>query len=95
MVGISKRNRFRVKKKKLNEWPITITDISYYLAYMSKEGFAYSTVRSYVAKISIFCKLNNFEDVTHKFVTVKMLECIKRSSPSKEISLTITLFGIN
>ena len=95
MVGISKRNRFRVKIFFKNEWPITITDISYYLAYMSKEGFAYSTVRSYVAEISIFCKLNNFEDATHKFAIVKMLECFKRSSPSKEISLTITLFGIN
>jgi len=30
---------------------------------MSKQGFAYSTVRSYVAGISFFCKLNNFEDV--------------------------------
>jgi hypothetical protein len=50
VVGISKRNRFRVKIFVKNEWPITITDISYYLAYMSKQGFVYSTVRSYVAE---------------------------------------------
>ena len=45
---------------------------------MSKEGFAYSTVRSYVAEISIFCKLNNFEDVTHTFAIVKMLSSVSK-----------------
>jgi hypothetical protein len=57
---------------------------------MSKQGFAYSTVRSYVEGISFFCKLNNFEDAANKFVILKMLEGFKRSSQSKEIRLPIT-----
>jgi hypothetical protein len=87
--GLDSFIKFRENLLKKNECPISITDFSYYLAYMSKQGFAYSTVRSYVAGISFFCKLNNVEDVA-KIVILKMLECFKRSSPSKEIRLPIT-----
>jgi hypothetical protein len=54
---------------------------------MSKRGYAYTTVRSYVAGISFFNKLNNFEDVTQKFVIVKILEGFKTSRPSKDAKL--------
>ena len=57
---------------------------------MSKRGYAYTTVRSYVAGISFFNKLNNFEDVTQKFVIVKILEGFKRSRPSKDARLPIS-----
>ena len=47
-------------------------------------------MRSYVAGISSFNKLNNFEDVTQKFVIVKILEGFKRSRPSKDARLPIS-----
>ena len=80
------RDEFSLK----HVWPILATEFSYYLAYMSKRGYAYTTVRSYVAGISFFNKLNNFEDVTQKFVIVKILEGFKRSRPSKDARLPIS-----
>jgi len=53
-------------------------------------GYAYATVRSSVAGISFFNKLNKFEDVTQKFVIVKMLEGFKRSTPRKDVRLPIS-----
>ena len=58
---------------------------------MSKRGYAYTTVRSYVAGMNFFNKLKNFEDVTQKFVIVKILEGFKRSRPSKDARLPMAI----
>ena len=81
------RDEFSLK----HVWPILATEFSYYLAFMSKRGYAYTTVRSYVAGINFFNKLKIFEDVTQKFVIVKILEGFKRSRPSKDARLPMAI----
>jgi hypothetical protein len=43
--GLDSYTKFRDKFSLKHVWPILVTELLYYLAYMSKMGYAYATVR--------------------------------------------------
>jgi hypothetical protein len=63
----------------------------YYLAYLFDNGFSHSTISCYISGLGFYCKINDMEDITQKFVVQTILEGIKRSRPKqKDMRLPIT-----
>jgi hypothetical protein len=89
--GFSAFVEFRQKFGLANAYPISVYEISNFNAYLFRNEFSHSTVKCYLAGISFFCKLNNFEDNTQKFVVKKMLEGINRLTPNtRDFRLPVT-----
>lgn len=58
---------------------------------MFQSGTAYSTIRSYISGLSFFLKLNDYDDLTKKFVIGKLLDGAKRiRGKSNDSRLPIT-----
>jgi hypothetical protein len=79
-------NRFRREFSLRDSWPIPLSEIVNFIAYMFKKGFVHSTVNCYISGLSFKNKLHNFEDNTDAFIVRKMLDGIKRCSLSKSDS---------
>ena len=79
-------NRFRREFSLRDSWPIPLSEIVNFIAYMFKKGFAHSTVNCYISGLSFKNKLQNFEDNTDAFIVRKMLDGIKRCSLNKSDS---------
>lgn len=63
--------------------PISINDLSLFIAYLSKLGFASSTVATYVAGLAHFHKIQGLPDPSCSFIVQKMLEGLKRGQRGK------------
>ena len=77
-------------------WPIPLSGIVDFIAYMYTSGLTHSTVNCYIAGLSFYSKLNNFEDNTGVFVVGKMVDGVKRASlgkPDSRLAITRELLG--
>lgn len=89
--GKSMFDRFRIEVGLQNRWPIPVDDILSFIAYLYELKFSHSTIVCYLSGIGFHCKLNDFDDVTQKFVVKKVLEGVRRCRPqSKDLRLPIT-----
>jgi hypothetical protein len=79
-------NRSRREFSLRDSWPIPLSEIVDFIAYIFKNGFAHSTVNCYISGLSFKNKLHNFEDNTDAFIVRKMLDGIKRCSLNKSDS---------
>ena len=71
-------------------WPAPLQDIAAFVAHMYKLGLSYSTINSYMSDLSFYCKLNDFEDNTNRFIVRKLIDGVKRSrSPQIDNRLPI------
>lgn len=59
------------------------------------KGFKHSTAKSYISAISYYCKLYHNSDPTKTFIVHKLLQGMKRSNPSTDSRLPITLDILN
>lgn len=72
-------------------WPVPLYDLCSFIAYLFQEHFSHSSIKCYLAGISFYSKVNEFEDNTQKFTVKKMLEGINRSRvKGKDPRLPIT-----
>ena len=75
-----------------NTVPLSITDVSYFIAFLSNENYACSTVSSYVAGIGFKHKIAGFPDPTDSFIIRKMLEGLKRDiGRAKDLRLPLSI----
>lgn len=89
--GIVAFSQFRQKFNIQPCWPIPVSDILYFISHLALLNLSYSTVNCYISGISFFSKLNDFEDLTQKFIVKKMLQGLKRSRHHKrDIRMPIT-----
>ncbi|KAK3099696.1 hypothetical protein FSP39_008146 [Pinctada imbricata] len=72
-------------------WPPNLVAICNFIGYLSLEGQAASTARSYVSGISFKCKTEYDFDPTNAFVIAKLLEGFKRTNPTTDSRKPITL----
>lgn len=83
-------DRFRsVHGHDLN-WPPQIDVILDFISYLSVQGYAPSTAKSYIFGISFQCKLLNVNDVSQNFVVKKMLLGMERLDKRVDSRLPIT-----
>lgn len=66
-----------------NTWPIPLYDLISYIVFLFNSRFSYSTIRCYISGISFVLKINDFEDVTQRFVISKLLDGAKRLQGKK------------
>lgn len=71
--------------------PLSVIEISYFIAYMSREGYAQATVASYLAGIAYRHRIMGFPDPTNTFIIKKMLDGLRKDrGPSNDTRLPIT-----
>lgn len=61
-----------------------------FVAYLSAKGLSYATVRSYLAGLSYFTKIQGFQDPTDQFLVSKLLQGLKRTNHIHDSRLPIT-----
>ena len=71
-------------------FPVSVSTVNLFVAYLSKQNLAPSTISTYLAGIAFFHKLHGYEDPTNSFITTKMLEGIRRFRPQADSRLPIT-----
>jgi len=90
------------KDTKDNNDPLRpLNDILQFIVFLVQSNLAHSSISCYLAGISFFCKINDFEDITQKIIVKKVLEGIKRSKghmQDQRLPITLDLlkkvFGI-
>ena len=55
-------------------WPAPLDQVVHFIAYMSVQGRAPGSIRTYISGLSYMYKIHGLEDVTKSFIVTKMLE---------------------
>lgn len=64
-------------------WPPSLESVVQFVAYLSAKGLSYATVRSYLAGLSYFTKLQGFQDPTDQFLVSKLLQGTNHTHDSR------------
>ena len=88
--GIASFEAFRVEYDLNPIWPPPLSHVTTFIAYLSLNNKAYSTVNCYVSAINFKSKLQASSQFLKKFLVQKMLEGLKRSKKSKDTRLPIS-----
>ena len=62
-----------------------------FVAYLSIQGYASSTIKSYVSAISFKCKMYNIRDETDSYIVKKMLIGVSRLDNRIDLPMPILL----
>ena len=81
---------FKVRHGYVASWPPTVNEIMEYIAFLSLNKHASTTVRSYISAIPYQCKIGNMEDTTQQFIVKKMLTGLNRLDVRRDIRMPIT-----
>ena len=88
--AIENFNRFRATYDLGLQWPAHETAIVSYIAYLSIEGWAHSTICLHLAAIAFYHKINSWPDPTDSFIIKKLREGSRRSNRSFDDRRPIT-----
>ena len=83
-------NAFRTTYNHQISWPPTTQQLSQFIAFLSLRHYSSSTVRSYLAAISYYCKISGIPDTTQSFVVQKTLSGLCRSKKQLDNRKPIT-----
>ena len=89
--GLKSFQNFRSNYHLENSWPCPIDHIVNYIAYMYKEGYSPSTVKTYISGIGFYLKIQGFLDLTSSFIIQKMLRGMLRLDRRFDCRRPITL----
>ena len=88
--GVLTLARFRTNFGLTHIWPIPLNQICNFIAYLYQENLSHSTVKCYLAGISFYSRIYDFEDATQKFVVKKMMEGFRRQkAPGSDLRFPI------
>lgn len=88
--GLDRFEDFRRSCNAGSDWPPTLRSVVEFVAYLSTQEMAPSTVKSYLSGISFKCKLNGFADVTQFFIVKKMISGLSRLNDRVDSRLPIS-----
>ena len=83
-------DKFRKQYSLLDIWPVPGYQVALFVSFCFENGYAPSTIRTYISGISFFHKLHNWNDPTDLFVIRKLLECCRRICRRSDIRAPIT-----
>ena len=89
--AVSTFDAFRTQYNFQTSWPPNINVLVNFIAFLSSEGYSFSTAKSYLSGISFYIKLNGWPDLSEAFVVKKMLKGFQRINPTKGSRAPITL----
>jgi hypothetical protein len=61
-----------------NIWPVPLTNIVNFIAYLEKMNYEVSTAKSYISGLSFKMKVMTIQNTTKSFVITKMLSGMER-----------------
>ena len=76
--GLRAFDKFRESQNFVHNWPVPLSHLIAFIAFMSIKDLAVSTARLYIASISALHKLRNLSDSTAHFLICKLLEGFRR-----------------
>ena len=90
ITGLIAFENFRAKTNVPITWPPPLDHIVDFFAYLSINGYAESTARSYAAAIGYQCKIQGFCNATNSFIVSKLLDGFRRLKGRVDSRLHIT-----
>lgn len=78
--SLSELSKFRLSKGLSEHWPPSLIEILSFIVHLNLRNISHSTISCYLSGISFYCKINDVDDPTQKFVVRKVLEGVKRSN---------------
>lgn len=82
--------RFRKEYQIDDTWPVSCHHIAIFISYCFEQGYAPSTITTYISGISFQHKLHHWTDPTELFVVKKLLEGCRRLRPRSDTRAPIT-----
>ncbi len=79
-----KLSNFRLLYGLKQTWPIPVTELLNFIAFMASENLAPSTITAYISGLSYFHKIQDLEDTTKSFIVGKAIEGLRRSKGSQK-----------
>ena len=67
-------NQFRYLFRLPLTWPDHLDQVVHFIAYMSMQGRAQGSIRTYISGLSYMYKIHGLEDVATSFIVTKLLE---------------------
>lgn len=74
-----------------NDLPLSQETLALFISYLFAEGYAASSIVSFISSIAYIHKINNLPDNTSCFLIQKLLSSCRKSRPSMDIRLPITI----
>ena len=93
--ALSSLNQFCVSQNIPFFLPVSQQIISLYIAWLYQKNLSYKSVVTYLAGISYFHRLNNWDDPTARFYIKKAMEGYKRQNWHSDTRLPITIDMLN
>ncbi len=87
---IEKFNQFRLSYNLDVSWPVSGSVMIAYIAFMSKEGYAHSSICLHTSALAFIHKINGWADPTNSFIVKKLKEGSKRLNNSSDSRRPIT-----
>ncbi|MES9882606.1 MAG: site-specific integrase [Sedimenticola sp.] len=75
--------------------PLSVSQLSLFVAYLHHDGFATKTISTYLSAIGYVHKLNSFPDPATDFLVKKLVAGAYRLRPSFDVRLPITVPVLN
>ena len=72
-----------------NSFPVSISTMALFIAFLVEQGYRPATVSSYISAIGYMHKIQNIADPTGSFVVVQLLKSVHKSCPSADTRLPI------
>lgn len=76
--AVASFENFRLYYNLSNIWPVPLSDIVNFIAYLEKMNYKASTAKSYISGLSFKMKVMAIQDTTKSFVITKMLPGMER-----------------
>ena len=70
-------------------FPISITTLSLFIAFLAQRGYKPSTISSYVSAIGYMHKIQGIQDPTGAFLIIQLLKSLHKNNPSADTRLPI------
>lgn len=80
-------NKFHIS----NDLPLSQDTLALFISYLFAEGYAASSIVSFISSIAYIHRINNLPDNTSCFLVQKLLSSCRKSRPSMDIRLPITI----
>ena len=71
-------------------WPVPLSDLINFVAFLEKSGYKASTAKSYISGLSFKMKMLGMSDTTESFIISKMLHGMEKLHKRVDIRKPIT-----
>ena len=90
-IALGHFNNFKKDFPSVANWPLSVMDMLYFIAYLSRLDLSASTICTYISAIIYFHKVQGLGDPANSFLVHKTLEGLRRQGKSFDVRTPISL----